>query len=101
MKTLTVKRINAIDTIYIFRDNNIEIEVRFEKNKVFSSLELTDQEKKDIAKLMRFPKIIYYYDKKATEYKTCVECRQSENNCFTYGLCVDCYIKIKIKPYKK
>ena len=54
MKTLTVKSINSIDTIYIFRDNDIEVEVRFEKNKVYSSLELTEQEKKDISKLLKY-----------------------------------------------
>ena len=67
MKTLTVKSINSpIDTIYIFRDNNIEVEVRFEKNKVFSSLELTDQEKKDISKLMQFEEPFYIVEKQKT-----------------------------------
>jgi len=63
MKTLTVKSINSIDTIYIFRDNDIEVEVRFEKNKVYSSLELTDQEKKDISKLMKFESPLWIVEK--------------------------------------
>jgi|GEM_PF-5641227 len=72
MKTLTVKSINSIDTIYIFRDNDIEVEVRFEKNKVYSSLELTEQEKKDISKLMllRNKETEYYVEYKPNEYKT-------------------------------
>ena len=66
MKTLTVKSIKSIDTIYIFRDNNIEVEVRFEKNKVFSSLELTAQEKKDISKLMHFESPLWVVEKQKT-----------------------------------
>ena len=65
-KTISVKSINSIDTIYIFRDNNIEIEVRFEKNKVFSSLELTEQEKKDISKLMQFESPLWVVQKQKT-----------------------------------
>ena len=62
-KTISVKSINSIDTIYIFRDNDIEVEVRFEKNKVYSSLELTDQEKKDISKLMKFESPLWIVEK--------------------------------------
>ena len=64
-KTITVKSINSIDTIYIFRDNDIEVEVKFEMNKVFSSLELTAQEKKDIAKLMQFESPLWVVRKKS------------------------------------
>jgi len=59
LKTHIVKSYIDLDKYFIFRQNNIEIEIRVENNIVVSSIDLTETEKKDIAKLLQYENIKY------------------------------------------
>jgi len=59
LKTLIVKSYIDLDKYFIFRQNNIEIEIRVENNIVESDIDLTETEKKDIAKLLQYENIKY------------------------------------------
>ena len=59
MKTLIVKSYIDLDKYFIFRQNNIEIEIRVENNIVESDIDLTETEKKDIAKYLQYENIKY------------------------------------------
>ena len=59
MKTKIIKSINSNNIYYIFRDNGQEVEVKINQNEVFSNLELTTQEKKDILLLIKYDDLIF------------------------------------------
>jgi len=80
MKTLIIKSENSINTYYIFRDNNVEVEVKVEQNKVFSNLELTAQEKKDILKLLKYDDLIFNIIKNSRPENDLIQWHKNNHN---------------------